>query len=136
VTRRAWVGAGELQVGELLRTIRGGTTEVQAISQPRYGLIEMYNVEGEDFHTLYVGRRETDAVLVHNGIEGLCIIVKPLGREEAAQLAESVRFRIVRGDAKGRPFGTPSNPCAPTVEEFNPRIGELDAGDIRGAIKG
>src|SRR5262249_10774475 len=67
--------------------------------------------------------------------EGLCNIVKPLGQEEAAQLSESVRFRIVRGDAKGRPFGTPRNPSVPTVEEFNPRIGELNAGDIAGPIK-
>ncbi len=136
LTRRGWVGAGELQVGELLRNIRGETTEVQAVSQPRRGLIEMYNLEVEDFHTFFVGRRETDAVLVHNGIEGLCSIVKPLGQEEAAQLSENVRFRIVKGDARGRAFGTPRNPRAPTVEEFNPRVGELNAGDIGGAIKG
>lgn len=136
MTRRGWVGAGELQVGELLRNARGGTTEVQAVSQPRYGLIELYNLEVEDFHTFYVGRRETDAVLVHNGIEGLCSIVKPLGADDAAQLSEGVRYRIVRGDAKGRSFGTPRNPHAPTVEEFNPRVGELNAGDIGGAIKG
>lgn len=136
VTRRGWVGAGELQVGELLRNFRGGTTEVQAVSQPRYGAIEMYNLEVEDFHTFYVGRRETDAVLVHNGIEGLCNIVKPLGQEEAAQLSERVRFRIVRGDAKGRAFGTPRNLRVPAVEEFNPRVGELNVGDIGGAIKG
>ena len=127
VTRQGWVGAGELHVGEQLRNFRGGTTEVQAVSQPRYGPIEMYNLEVEDFHTFYVGKRETDAVLVHNGIAGLCSIVKPLGQEEAAQLSESVRFRMVKGDAKGRPFGTPGNPRAPTVGEFNPRIGELEA---------
>jgi hypothetical protein len=136
LTRRGWVGAGELQIGERLLNFRGGGAEVQAVSQPRYGAIEMYNLEVEDFHTFYVGRRETDAVLVHNGIEGLCSIVKPLGQEEAAQLSEGVRFRIVRGDAKGRPFGTPRNPRVPTVEEFNPRVGELNAGDIGGAIKG
>jgi hypothetical protein len=90
VTRRAWVGAGELQVGELLRNFRGGTTPVQAVSQPRYGMIEMYNLEVEDFHTFYVGRSESDGILVHNGIEGLCSIVKPLGQEEAAQLSEGI----------------------------------------------
>jgi hypothetical protein len=68
--------------------------------------------------------------------EGLCNTVKPLGQEEIAQLSEAVRYRIVRGDAQGRPFGTPRNPRAPTGEEFNPRIGELSAGDIAGAIKG
>jgi hypothetical protein len=61
---------------------------------------------------------------------------KPLGQEEAAQLSESVLFRIVKGDAKGRPFGTPGNPRAPTIEDFNPRMGDLNAGDIAGAIKG
>jgi hypothetical protein len=62
--------------------------------------------------------------------------VKPLDQEEADQLAEGVRFRIVRGDEKGRSFGTPRNPRAPTVEEFNPRIEERNAEDIAGAIKG
>ncbi len=136
VTRRGWVGAGELQAGELLRDVRGGTTEVRAVSQPRYGLFKMHNLEVEDFHTFFVGKRETGAVLVHNGIEGLCNIVKPLGNEEAAQLSEGVRYRILRGDAKGRPFGTPRNPRVPTIEEFNPRVGELNSGDIGGAIKG
>lgn len=63
-------------------------------------------------------------------------IVKPLGKEEAAQLSESVRFRIVKGDPKGKPFGTPRNPRIPTIEEFNPTIGELNAGDVAGAING
>lgn len=121
---------------ELLRNVSGGTTEVHAVSQRRQGLVEMYNLDVEDCPTFDVGRRATDAVLLHNGIEGLCSIVKRLGQEEAAQLSESVRFRIVRGDAKGRSFGTPRNPRAPTVEEFNPRIEELNAGDIGGAIKG
>src|SRR5687767_9516783 len=52
----------------------------------------------------------------------------------APELPERVLFRIVRGDAKGRPFGTPRNPRAPTVEEFNPRIREAKAGDLATAI--
>ena len=59
-----------------------------------------------------------------------------LGEVYASGIPEDVRFRIVRGDAKGRLFGTPRNPLVPTIEEFNPRIGELNAGDIAGAIKG
>jgi hypothetical protein len=51
-----------------------------------------------------------------DGIEGLGDIVEPLGKEEAAQLSESVRFRIVKGNAKGRPFGTPRNPRVPTAD--------------------
>lgn len=66
----------------------------------------------------------------------MCNIVKPLGQEEAAKLSEAVWYRIVRGDLKGRPFGTPRNPRPPTIEEFNPRFGDLLAGDIAGAIKG
>jgi hypothetical protein len=135
VTRRAFVCAGELHLKELLRDDRGGVLPLQARGRPRNGLVEMYNVEVEDFHTFFVGT-PGNAVWVHNGIEGLCSIVKTIGTEEAAQLSEGVRFRIVRGDAKGRSFGTPRNPRAPTVEEFNPRVGDLNAGDIGGAIKG
>ena len=71
-----------------------------------------------------------------DGIGELGDIVEPLGKEEAVQLSESVRFRIVKGNAKGRPFGTPRNPRVPTAEEFNPKIGELKAGGLAGAIKG
>jgi hypothetical protein len=136
VTRRGWIGAGELHVGELLRNVQGGTTEVRAVGRPRNGLIELYNLEVEDFHTFYVGRTETDAVLVHNGLPGLCSIVKPLGAEEAAQLPENVLFRQVKGDHKGRPFGQPSNPKTPTVADLNPKIGEIKAGELESAIAG
>ena len=56
--------------------------------------------------------------------------------EDLSQLSEAVRFRIARGDAKGRSFGTPRNPHTPTFEEFNPRIEELPAGDLAGSIVG
>src|SRR5438132_8844431 len=56
--------------------------------------------------------------------------------EAAGQLPEDVLFRIVRGDAKGRAFGTPRNPRAPTVEEFNPRIIEVRAVDLPKMIVG
>ncbi len=61
---------------------------------------------------------------------------KPLGKEEARQLPEAVRFRIVKGDQKGRPFGTPRNPRSPTIEEFNPRMAEIPAGELAGRITG
>lgn len=54
--------------------------------------------------------------------------------EEAGQLPQNVLFRIVRGDAKGRAFGTPRNPHVPTIEEFNPRIVEVRAGELAQAI--
>lgn len=56
--------------------------------------------------------------------------------EVAASLPEDVLFRIVRRDAKGRAFGTPRNPRAPTIEEFNPRIAEIRAGDLAEKIVG
>src|SRR5437773_3594415 len=46
------------------------------------------------------------------------------------QLPEQVLFRIHRGDATGRAFGTPRNPRAPTLQEFNPRFVEVRAGDL------
>jgi len=46
------------------------------------------------------------------------------------QLPEQVLFRIHRGDANGRAFGTPRNPRAPTLQEFNPRLVEVRAGDL------
>jgi hypothetical protein len=38
--------------------------------------------------------------------------------------------RVVRGDKKGRAFGSPKQPRFPTVQEFNPRIEEIRAGDL------
>ncbi len=61
---------------------------------------------------------------------------KPMDEEAVQQLHENVRFRIVRGDAKGRAFGTPRNPRTPTVEEFNPRIRDIRAGDLAVSIVG
>ena len=54
--------------------------------------------------------------------------------EIAGQLPENVLYRIVRGDARGRSFGTPRNPHAPTIAEFNPRIAEVRAGDLSETI--
>jgi hypothetical protein len=56
--------------------------------------------------------------------------MKPLPPEAAQQLPEKVLFRIVRGDEKGRPFGTPRNPRIPRIDEFNPRIMEVLAGEL------
>ena len=45
-----------------------------------------------------------------------------MGADYLRSLPEAVLFRVVRGDEKGRAFGTPRNPRAPTMEEFKPRI--------------
>ncbi len=54
--------------------------------------------------------------------------------EEAGQLPETVLYRILRSDAKGRAFGTPRNARAPTLEEFNARVVEIRAGDLAESI--
>ncbi len=59
---------------------------------------------------------------------------KPMDADPAGQFPEDVLFRITRGDAKGRTFGTPRNPRTPTVEEFNPRLVEVRAGDLADLI--
>ena len=67
VSRQTYVPANELQVGELLRTDDNLVTPVQNVSEPRYGLIDLYNIEVEHFHNYYVGSGEGNSVLVHNG---------------------------------------------------------------------
>lgn len=49
--------------------------------------------------------------------------------------AERLLYRISRGDAKGRAFGTPRNPNPPSIDDFNPRIQEIRAGDVERQIK-
>ncbi len=48
--------------------------------------------------------------------------------------AERLLYRINRCDAKGRTFGTPRNPHPPSIDEFNPRIREIRAGDVEREI--
>ena len=48
--------------------------------------------------------------------------------------AEKLLYRINRGDAKGRAFGTPRNPHPPSIDEFNPRMREIRAGDVEREI--
>jgi hypothetical protein len=43
---------------------------------------------------------------------------------------ERLLYRIMRGDNKGRPYGTPRNPGVPPIDTFNPRIEEVRAGDL------
>lgn len=67
----------------------------------------------------------------------------PAPEQVRAQLAElpeadlnRLVTRVVRGDAKGRKFGTPRNPRMPTVEEFNPRATDVPSGAVETLIKG
>ena len=70
VSRQTYVPASDLMPGELLRTDTGAVTPVQSVGPKRYGLVEVYNLEIEHFHTYFVGAGQ--GVLVHNGI-GACI---------------------------------------------------------------
>ena len=54
--------------------------------------------------------------------------------EPVEEFPHKVLFRIVRRDNKGRPFGTPRNPNAPTIQEFNPRYQDVAAGDLAALI--
>jgi len=60
--RQEYVPAGELRVGENLRTVNGSQTYVQSI-RPRGPPEDVYNLEVEGAHTYPVG---TTGVLVHN----------------------------------------------------------------------
>ncbi len=46
---------GELRVGERLRAGDGSNVPVDGLSPLRRELIELYNVEVEEFHTYFVG---------------------------------------------------------------------------------
>ena len=66
--RQAWVSAGELKVGERLRT-RSGPRQVLAIKLLPGGR-RVYNLEVQSRHSYYVGQT---GLLVHNG----CPIDRP-----------------------------------------------------------
>lgn len=132
VDRQAYVPAADLRSGELLRTDADAVTPVMSVSAPRHGLFEVFNIKVEHFHNYFVGTGRGQSVLVHNG----GCIETPLEAEVAENLPESVLLRVVRGDAKNRPFGTPRNPRTPTMAEFNPRIGEVAAGDLPDLVVG
>lgn len=56
--------------------------------------------------------------------------MRPMEADAIHALSEKVLFRIVRGDDKGRTFGTPRNPRSPTIKEFNPRIAEISVSEF------
>jgi hypothetical protein len=66
-SREAWVAVGSMRPGELLRSVEGAVATVETISPPRYGFIELYNLEVEELHTFFVGASGPGSALVHNG---------------------------------------------------------------------
>jgi hypothetical protein len=107
-SRRGWVGAHELYRGEMIRVAGNVVAPVEGARRVT-GRIEVFGIEVEYFHNYFVGSGD-NAMLVHNGPQ---CVVKPMEAEAAGQLPENVLFRIVRGGAKGRSFGTPRNPRGP-----------------------
>jgi hypothetical protein len=130
--RKGWVRASELRPGELVRVAGNLVAPVEWVGPRRSDRIEVYGIEVEYFHNYFVGTGD-NAMLVHNGPDCL---VKPLDAATAETLREDVLSRIVRGDAKGRAFGTPRNQRTPTLAEFNPRIAEVRAGDLAETVVG
>lgn len=66
VSREGYVEAQELKVGELLRTDDNLLAPVLSVSKPKFGMVDLYNVEVEHYHNYYVGQPGGSAVLVHN----------------------------------------------------------------------
>ena len=94
-TRQDWVAAGELRVGELLRTWSGQAVTVESISL-KAAEHRVYNLEVEQEHHFFVGE---SGVLVHNGY------------------ADEVRFkRWQRGQPIDKPLPDGSEPSWDTVQ--------------------
>ncbi|GAA0801694.1 RHS repeat-associated core domain-containing protein [Spirilliplanes yamanashiensis] len=62
---KAWVDAGELRVGALLRTAAGTYVQVEAVDPRPIAEARVHNLTVEDTHTYYVVAGDTP-VLVHN----------------------------------------------------------------------
>jgi hypothetical protein len=65
VHRGGYVAAAELRVGEILQGEYGQHVTITSVGERKLGLIDLYNIEVEQFHNYHVG--EGPSVLVHNG---------------------------------------------------------------------
>lgn len=97
-SRNQWVQANDLYPGETLETDLG-STQLEAKGRIRYGQIELFNVEVEEFHTYFVGKEKGTAVMVHNGVPGAGGI--GCGVTKAATAAEEAAAPVVA--AAGKP---------------------------------
>jgi hypothetical protein len=95
-TRRGWVDAGALRVGELLQDKAGRPVPVEGVSAEAFGYIELYNLEVEDYHTYFVGIGE-NAVWTHNGLRAGCRIPGPMAADALERGAISVTTRVRAG---------------------------------------
>ena len=67
-------------------------------------------------------------------VDTTCAAAASGEKPDLTDLPDKLLARVQRGDKKGRPFGTPRNPRLPTVEELNPRIRYVRAGDLAALI--
>ncbi len=72
-TRREWLPADALMKGELLRDRQGFPCALEWKSESRFEFTELYGLEVEELHTLFVGKK---AAWTHNGLEGGCRVPK------------------------------------------------------------
>lgn len=100
VTRQAWLPAHELQVGEFLRTDNNLVAPVESVSKPRFGKFEVFNVEVERFHTYFVGKGGSGA-LVHNG----GCIKRPIKYADAVSTLRLRGLSLTSGSKKLRALG-------------------------------
>ncbi|TAF66049.1 MAG: hypothetical protein EAZ55_07495 [Cytophagales bacterium] len=71
----------------------------------------------------------------YSGLQNLTPQEQNLLRELLKQnLNDNVLYRIVKTDKKGKRYGTPNNPETPSIDEFNPRIIEVKAGNLENII--
>ena len=144
-TRQAWVAAGQLVNGELLRTVNGIAELVSSETLP--GIHRVFNIEVEVDHCYFVGEGQ---VLSHNTYPNAPVqlefgFVDDLGpapgrgtrglsqqvRNGEIELPDSVLYRSNATDAKGRPYGSPSNPNPAPLSVFNPRVYQTSVGNIK-----
>lgn len=121
-SREAWVPVGSMRPGELLRSIEGAVTRVEAISPPRHGFIELYNLEVEELHTYFVGASGPGSALVHNGQGNY--IKKPMGLEQAHPDLPVRTSGPTQGLINGKPVVSGTNGGL-AQEVFGPRIASL-----------
>jgi hypothetical protein len=96
-SRRSYVPAQDLRVGEFLVNDKNQVVPVEAVSKSKFGLTELYNLEVEYFHNYFVGEPGGSAVLVHNGVNPTACINLPAVRQTLAQRLPKTNGSWVEG---------------------------------------
>lgn len=114
VSRKAWVPAQTLRRGELLLNGEGSVVAVEAISEPRYGFIDLYNLEVEELHTYSCIHTSSDraATVPHSCITGRGIISssqlrqRPVHHRRHQRQSEAAERLLTQPDRMRRPRST------------------------------